>query len=232
MSKLYIVASPIGNLEDISFRAIKVLSSVDLILSEDTRTSLKLLNHYKIKNKLISFHKYSKDKKIKQILDYLEKKKDIALLSDAGTPNVSDPGAYLISQIHKNLEDKVEIIPIPGASALTSVLSICPWSADKFIFYGFLPHKKGRQSQLKTIINYPYLIVLYESKHRLVKLLKELNDLELSSDKKIEIMLAREMTKKFAQTIFGRPKEIIEKINDNATIVKGEFVLVLKVENK
>ncbi len=232
MSKLYIVASPIGNLEDISFRAIKILESVDIILSEDTRTSLKILNRYNIKNNLQSYHQHSNDKKLFNILDNLKEGKSIALLSEAGTPNISDPGANLIKQVKESLNDEVEIIPIPGPCAVTSALSVSPWPADKYIFLGFLPHRKGRQSQIKKILDYPYLIVLYESKHRLLKLLKELSNLEKESEKQIDIMIGREMTKKFEQFIFGRPEEIIEKLNSDAKMLKGEFVLVLHVKKQ
>ncbi len=229
MSKLYIVASPIGNLEDVSYRAIKILSQVDFIFCEDTRTSLKLLNRYDIKNKLQSFHQHSGFKKVNKIINYLKEDKEIAILSEAGTPNISDPGASLILQVKKELADKVEIIPIPGASAVTTALSVSPWPADKFIFLGFLPNKKGRQSQLKKIIDYPFLIVLYESKHRLLKLLNELSNPEKENNKKIDIMIARELSKKFEQLIFGRPEQLIDKLNNNATMLKGEFVLLLRV---
>lgn len=229
MSKLYIVASPIGNLEDVSCRAIKILSQVDFIFCEDTRTSLKLLNRYDIKNKVQSFHQHSGFKKIDKIINYLKEGKDLAILSEAGTPNISDPGANLILQVKDELNNKVDIIPIPGPSAVTAALSVSPWPADKFIFLGFLPHKKGRQSQLKKIIDYPFLIVLYESKHRLLKLLSELSSLEKESDKKIDIMIARELSKKFEQLIFGRPDDLIDKLNNNATMLKGEFVLILRI---
>ncbi len=232
MGNLYIVATPIGNLGDISFRAIKVLSEVDLIIAEDTRTSLNLLNHYQIKNNLESFHQHSSEKKLLKLIDYLKNGKNLALISDAGTPNISDPGTKLISYIKEILADEVNIIPIPGASALTSILSVCPWPVDKFIFFGFLAHKKGRQSQLQKIVNFPYLVVLYESKHRLLKLLRELSILENEDNKEIKIMIGRELTKKFEQVIFGSPVELIDKFENNDNILKGEFVLILKIKNK
>jgi 16S rRNA (cytidine1402-2'-O)-methyltransferase len=232
MGNLYLVATPIGNLEDFSLRAIRILKTVDLIIAEDTRTSLKLLNHYQIKNKLESFHQHSSEKRLLKLIDDLRIGKNLALLSEAGTPNISDPGSKLISYIREKLSDEVKIIPIPGASALTSILSISPWSVDKFIFFGFLAHKKGRQSQLKEIINFPYLVVLYESKHRLLKLLKELNSLEKEYNKEIELMIGRELTKKFEQVIFGGPNELIDKFQNNSHILKGEFVLILKIKNK
>ncbi len=231
MGNLYIVATPIGNLEDISLRAIRVLKEVDLIIAEDTRTTMKLLNHYEIKNKIESFHQHSNEKKLSKILDDLKEGKSLALVSEAGTPNISDPGTKLISYIKENLKEKVNIIPIPGASALTSILQVCPWPVDKFIFFGFLAHKKGRQNQLKKIINFPYLVVLYESKHRLLKLLKELNQLEKEYNKEINVMIGRELTKKFEEIIFGYPSELLEKFENNDNILKGEFVLILKINN-
>lgn len=232
MGDLYIVATPIGNLEDISLRAIRILKEVDLIIAEDTRTSLKLLNHYEIKNKIESFHQHSNEKKFKKLIDLLNNGQNIALLSEAGTPNISDPGSKLISYIKENLKDEVKIIPIPGASALTSILSVCPWKIDKFTFYGFLAHKKGRQSQLKEIVKSSYPVILFESKHRLLKLFKELIDLEKEYNNEIEIMLGRELTKKFEEIIISDPSKLLEKYINNEQTLKGEFVLILKIVNK
>lgn len=232
MGNLYIVATPIGNLEDISFRAIRILKEVDLIIAEDTRASFKLLNHYEIKNKIESFHQHSSEKKLLKLIEVLKNGKNLALISEAGTPNISDPGTKLISLIRKKLSDEIKIIPIPGASALTCVLSVSPWPVDKFVFFGFLAHKKGRQTQLKKIINLPCLVVLYESKHRLLKLLNELKQQGIEENKEIEIMLGRELTKKFEQIIIASPSELLEKFENNANILKGEFVLILRINNK
>lgn len=223
-SCLYIIATPIGNLDDISYRAIKILKQVDLVLAEDTRTSQVLLNNYNIKTPLLSYHQHSKNLKIETIIKYLKNGKNLALVSDAGTPGISDPGAKLISIIRNELKNRVKIIPIPGACALTTALSVSGWSAEKFIFLGFLAHKKGRQKQIKEIINHPYLVVLYESKHRLLKLLTELSNFETD----FEIMIARELTKKFEEVIFGSPDYLLNYFKNNLNNLKGEFVIIIK----
>ncbi len=232
ISTLYIVATPIGNLEDISARALRILSTVDLILAEDTRTSQKLLNHYQIDKALVSFHQHSKSLKIDRIVNGLKVGKNLALISEAGTPGIADPGAKLISVIRQQLGDKVKIVPIPGACALTAALSVSGWPAEKFIFLGFLAHKKGRQKQIREILDYPYLVVLYESKHRLLKLLTELSSLAKENEKEIDIMLARELTKKFEEIIFGSPDQLIEFLNNKPASLKGEFVVILRKKNK
>ncbi len=227
MSKLYIVATPIGNLSDISFRALEVLKLVDVILCEDTRTSQKLLSHYQIKNKSISYHEFSDEKKENKIIELLKNDNNIALITDAGTPLISDPGAKIVRKLRQDYD--FEIIPIPGPSALTCALSVCPWPFEKFVFLGFLPHKKGRAAKLAEIFNYNALVVLYESKHRLVKLLEELNSFK---NYKIEIFLAREMTKQFESYYQGQASEILKMIKDKQIVLKGEFVLVIKYEKQ
>jgi 16S rRNA (cytidine1402-2'-O)-methyltransferase len=227
MSKLYIVATPIGNLSDISIRALEVLKSVDAILCEDTRTSQKLLSYYKIKKRLISYHEFSQKKKEEQILSLLKDNNELALITDAGTPLISDPGARLIKILKE--KEAFNIIPIPGPSALTCALSVCPWPFEKFVFLGFLPHKKGRSKKIQEIFQYNTLVLLYESKHRLVKLLDELNEFD---DYKLEIFLAREMTKQFESYYQGSPQDLLNLINDQTLVLKGEFVLILKYEKK
>jgi 16S rRNA (cytidine1402-2'-O)-methyltransferase len=174
---LYIVGTPIGNLEDISLRALRILTGVDFILCEDTRVTRKLLDHYKIKTLTISYHQHSNIKKIDYILDLLEKNKDLALVSDAGTPGISDPGGKLVQAVAEKFGDRLEIESIPGPSAVTAALSISGLPTDKFVFLGFLPHKKGRQTFLKKIIESVFPVVVYESKHRIIKLLDELEEL-------------------------------------------------------
>ena len=149
--KFYVVATPIGNLEDITFRAVRILKEVDLILCEDTRVTKKLLNKYEIKTPTLSYHQYSKISKIEKIFDLINEDKNIALVSDAGTPAISDPGSFLVSEVKKKFGNKVKIIPIPGASALISALSVSGVIADNFVFLGFLPHKKGRETLFKEI---------------------------------------------------------------------------------
>jgi len=150
MSKLFIVATPIGNLGDMTFRAVSVLKEVDLILAEDTRHTRILLNHYKIETPTVSYHQHSKITKVDFIIEELKKEKDLVLVSDAGTPGISDPGQYLISQILKELPE-TKIIPIPGPSALTAALSVSGFDTDQFVFLGFLPKKKGRQTLFNSL---------------------------------------------------------------------------------
>jgi len=173
---LYIVGTPIGNLEDISMRALRIFSEVDFILCEDTRVTKKLLNHFEIKTLTISYHQHSNIKKIDYILELLSKGKNLALVSDAGTPCISDPGGKLVQAVVEKFGEDAQIESVPGPSAVTAALSISGIPTDKFIFMGFLPHKKGRQKFLKKVIESEYPVVIYESKHRIIKLLEELND--------------------------------------------------------
>jgi len=177
MPTLYIVATPIGNLEDISMRAIRVLGSVDFVLCEDTRVTKRLLDHYKIHTPTISYHTHSDEKKINEILNLLASDKNLALVTDAGTPGISDPGGKLIEKVLEKLGDDIKIESVPGPSAVTAALSISGISTDKFIFMGFPPHKKGRQTFLKKIIRSEWPVVVYESKHRIIKFLEELKEI-------------------------------------------------------
>jgi 16S rRNA (cytidine1402-2'-O)-methyltransferase len=186
MSTLYIVGTPIGNLEDISMRALRILGEVDFILCEDTRVTGKLLAHYKINTPTISYHQHSEDKKIEQIIELLAEGKDLAMVADAGTPGISDPGGKLIQAVISKFDNEVKIEAVPGPSAVTAALSISGIPTDKFVFMGFLPHKKGRQTFLKTVIASAYPVVLYESKYRIIKLLEELNAINKDLRKKSE----------------------------------------------
>jgi 16S rRNA (cytidine1402-2'-O)-methyltransferase len=219
---LYIVATPIGNLEDISFRAIRILKEVDFILSEDTRVTQKLLQHYTIKKPLISFHHHSDNNKYQKILDILRSGKSVALVSDAGTPNISDPGGELVAYIRQNLPE-VNIEPIPGASAIITALSVAGIPADKFTFFGFLPHKKGRQTMLKEILNHKYPVVLYESKYRVLKLLQELKDLNCQK----KIMIFRELTKMFYSFYNQNLDELYKIFEQDKDASKGEFTIII-----
>jgi len=180
MSILYIVATPIGNLEDISMRALRVLGEVDFILCEDTRVTKKLLNHYKINTSTISYHQHSDMKKIEQILELLGQGKNLAMVADAGTPGISDPGGKLVQAVIERFNvgalraTPVQIESVPGPSAVTAALSISGIPTDKFVFLGFPPHKKGRQTFLQKVITSEYPVVVYESKHRIIKFLEEL----------------------------------------------------------
>lgn len=219
---LYIVATPIGNLEDISFRAIRILNEVDFILCEDTRVSRKLLDHYKIKKSLISFHHHSGEGKYDQILNILSSGKSVALISDAGTPNISDPGGELVKFIREKMPE-ANIEPIPGASAIISALSVSGIKADKFTFFGFLPHKKGRLSMLKEILGHKYPVVFYESKHRFLKLISELQALDFSK----KIMVFRELTKMHYSFYEGSPEELCKIFEQDKKALKGEFTIII-----
>lgn len=219
---LYIVATPIGNLEDITIRAIRILNEVDFILAEDTRVASKLLNHYKIKKSLISFHHHSDLNKYNKVLSLLKEGKSLALISDAGTPNISDPGGQLIDFIRKNLGE-VNIEPIPGPSAITTALSVSGIKADKFCFFGFLPHKKGRSSMIKEIINNDYPVVFYESKHRILKLLEELKSINFNK----KIMIFREMTKMFYTFYNDDINNLCKIFEQDKNNIKGEFTIVI-----
>ena len=221
MSKLYIVATPIGNLEDITLRALRILKEVGFVLCEDTRVTKILLAKYEIKTPTISYFQHSKISKINQIIDLLKSGKSLALVSDAGTPGISDPGNKLIEQVVGVLSNKVEIIPIPGSSAVISALSISGLPTDKFIFYGFLPHKKGKEKILKEIINNKLTSVFYESTHRIIKTLTKLQELGLNK----QVVVCRELTKKFETVYRGNISEVLNQLNKSTT--KGEFVVVI-----
>lgn len=218
--KLYIVSTPIGNLGDITLRALETLKFVDIIACEDTRHTLQLLNHFEIKKPLISYHQHSKDSKVEQIISTITKGKNVAIVTDAGTPGISDPGEFLIRAA---IENKIEIVPIPGVSAAITALSVSGLDTDEFVFVGFLPHKKGRQTKLKEIATEKRTIILYESPFRIIKLLTEL--LEYTGDRSVAV--CRELTKKFEVTYRGKISEILPEIKE-----KGEFVVIIEGNNE
>jgi 16S rRNA (cytidine1402-2'-O)-methyltransferase len=216
--KLYIVSTPIGNLKDITLRAIETLNEVDFILCEDTRVTSILLKQYNIIKQLISFNAVSEIKKIPSIIERLKNGQSYALVSDAGTPAISDPGIRLVSEAVKN---EIQVITIPGATALIAALTISGLPTDSFVFEGFLPQKKGRQKKLKELSEEERTIVLYESSHRITKLINEL--VEYFPER--YVVICRELTKKFEETWRGYPTEIKEKLSEK--IIKGEFVIVI-----
>ncbi len=226
MSILRIVATPIGNLEDITFRALRTLKESDFVLCEDTRVTQKLLNHYEIKTPTISYHQHSGDLKIDKIISLLREGKNLALVTDAGTPGISDPGGKLVSLVRTELGDQVLIESVPGVSALGAAISISGAGFDRFLFLGFLPHKKGRQTMLREIIASDYPVVLYESKHRIVKLLEELEIVREKSE--LTVMVARELTKMFESFYLGSAQSVLNEIKMKATNLKGEFVVLIK----
>ena len=219
MSKLFIVPTPIGNLGDITFRAIDTLKSVDLILAEDTRISQKLLKHYNIENTVESYHMHNEHKKLMSIIEKLNSGVEIALISDAGTPGISDPGFLLTRECIRN---NIEIECLPGATALIPALINSGLPSDKFLFEGFLPAKKGRTKRLNELSQENKTIILYESPHRV---LKSLHDLSSCYNEGTNISISREMTKIHEETFRGTIKESVEYFNKKK--LKGEFVIVL-----
>ncbi|MDD5290849.1 MAG: 16S rRNA (cytidine(1402)-2'-O)-methyltransferase [Patescibacteria group bacterium] len=234
---LYIVGTPIGNLEDISLRALRILGEVDFILCEDTRVTKKLLEHYKIKTPVISYHQHSDFSKTDYILDLLGQGKDLALVSDAGTPGISDPGGKLIQAVTDKFGEDVKIESVPGPSAVTAALSISGIPTDKFIFMGFPPHKKGRQTFLKKVIKSELPVVVYESKHRIIKFLEELKGMEkaMRDDEEnkekfkelASVVVCRELSKMHETIYRGETEDIINKIKDSRDDQKGEFVVII-----
>ena len=219
MSKLFVVPTPIGNLGDITLRSIEVLKSVDLILAEDTRTSSKLLKHYDIDTPVESFHMHNEHKKLDSIINKLRSCFEIALISDAGTPGISDPGFLLVRECINN---EVEVECLPGPTAFVPALVSSGLPCDRFSFEGFLPVKKGRTKRLKELSIETKTMVFYESPHRI---LKTLNDLSNYFDVESQISVSRELTKLYEETFRGTIKESVEHFEKNKT--KGEFVIVL-----
>lgn len=224
MGKLYIIATPIGNLEDITLRALRILKEVDLILCEDTRKTRVLMDKYKIDRPLLSYHQHSKLQKIEQITEFLKNGKNLALVSDAGTPGISDPGGKLINYLTGQLIN-LQVIPIPGPSALTAAASISGLPTDKFLFLGFPPHKKGRNKFFQKIAKTDETVIFYESTYRI---LKSLNELKAAVGGDRQIVVCRELTKMFETTYRGNISEVIEKLQFD--IVKGEFVIVVNTK--
>ena len=220
---LYIVATPIGNLEDITLRAIRTLKEVDLVLCEDTRTSSKLLQKYDIHTKTISYHAHSTSNKESAIITMLKEGKNLALISDAGTPCISDPGVLLIANIYDQLGSLARIVPIPGPSALITSLSASGISTAQFTFLGFLPHKKGRETLFIEIAESDRAMVFYESTHRI---LKTLASFETHIPDR-HIVIARELTKQFEEYVRGTPHEVLEYFTRNPDKQRGEFVVIV-----
>lgn len=215
---LYIVATPIGNFQDITLRALDVLKKVNFILCEDTRTTGNLLKHFEIKKELVSFNARMEEKKIDFVINRIKSGDSAALVSDAGTPSISDPGVRLVNAAHKN---GIEVLGIPGANAAILALSIAGLPTDSFVFEGFLPQKKGRQKLLKKLTDEDRTIVLYESMYRIEKLLNELDEFMPGRI----IAIGRELTKKFEELWRGYPKEILESLSEHK--LKGEFVVII-----
>lgn len=217
---LYLVGTPIGNLEDISARALRTLAQVSLILAEDTRVTKKLLSHASISTLVESFHEYSDQYKINRAIDRLRAGESLALVTDAGTPGISDPGAHLVSEAVRALGDELKVIPIPGPSAVSAALSVSGFPADEYLFSGFLPVKKGRAAMVKSVAHNHTTVVLFESPHRIGKTLSEL----AAANPKRKAVIAREMTKMFETIQRGS----LEELAVPGTVRhQGEFVIVL-----
>ncbi len=239
MSKFFVVATPIGNMEDITLRAIRVLKEVDLILCEDTRETKKILDKYSISTPTMSYHAKSKLSKTDKIFELLEEDKNLALVSDAGTPTISDPGAVLISQIKGKFnltpsplslerrgvggEVDVQVIPIPGPTALIAALSASGLPTHEFTFLGFLPHKKGRETLFKEIATSERTVVFYESPHRIMKTLESLD--KFCPEKKV--CIARELTKIYEEFKTDSALNLIKYFTENKVKQKGEFVVLV-----
>lgn len=218
--KLFLVPTPIGNLEDITLRALRILREADYILAEDTRQTLKLLSHYQISNTLHSFHSHNEHKVLEQVISDIEKGKVIAQVSDAGTPGISDPG-FLLSRAC--MEKGLPLECLPGATAFVPALVKSGLPCDEFCFIGFLPEKKGRQTAIQKLAEESKTCVLYESPHRLLKALKQFVEI-IGPDRKISV--SRELSKMFEETINGSCVEVLTYFENHT--VKGEFVIVVE----
>ena len=219
MSKLYIIPTPIGNLNDITLRALETLKKVDFILAEDTRQSSKLLKHVEIDKKLVAYHKHNEHKSIDKVIDQLKQGATIGLVSDAGTPAISDPGFLIVRAC---IETNIAVECLPGATAFVPALVNSGFPCDKFVFEGFLPHKKGRQTRLNFLKEETRTIIFYESTHRLLKTLTQF--VEFFGEER-QVSVSRELTKMFEENIRGTVKEVIEYYKINVT--KGEIVIVV-----
>ncbi len=226
-NKLYIVGTPIGNLGDITLRALETLKEVDLILCEDTRVTSKLLTRYEISKPLMSYHQQSKDKKVDKVLDVLKDDKNVAFVTDAGTPGISDPGNELVEIVANKLSDVVEIVPIPGVSAVTTLASVAGIDLTKFVFLGFIPNKKGRQTFLKQAINACFPVFYYDSPYRFLKNIKLCKELCLEQGIAKRMIVGRELTKMFEEVVRGDLNEIEEYFEQGNKRIKGEFVVIL-----
>ena len=219
---LYIVATPIGNLDDITKRAISILSEVDIIACEDTRHTGRLLANYGIKNKLVSFHQHNENQFAESLIDLLNKNNNIALVSDAGTPLISDPGYPLVKLAHEN---HIKVVPVVGASAIIALLCSSGLPTNEFLFTGFLPAKSNqRQEELKRIRENTFTTVIYESTHRIIK---SLEDMEKILGKDRIIVIGRELTKTFETIKLGKVSEILDFVQSDSNQTKGEFVIAI-----
>ena len=220
MSKLYIIPTPIGNLEDITLRALRLLKDVDLVLAEDTRTSKKLFSHYDVQTPLASFHMHNEHKVLAKYIDRIKSGETFALISDAGTPAISDPGFLLVRECVKN---EIEVDCLPGATAFVPALVNSSLPNEKFVFEGFLPVKKGRQTRLKLLVDESRTMVFYESPHRVIKTISQFAEY-FGEERKASV--SREISKMFEETIRGTISELTEHFENKKP--KGEFVIIVE----
>lgn len=231
---LYIVATPIGNLGDITYRAVNTLKEVDLIVCEDTRTSRKLLDHYEIITPTMSFYQNVRSggstkpiPKVDRIVEELKNGKNVALITDAGTPGISDPGNQMVASA---VENDITVIPIPGASTLSAMISVSGIDLTQFVFLGFPPHKKGRETFFKKVASQEKPAMYFESPHRVIKnleLLKSLSEACPPMRREKSVILGRELTKMFEEIVRGNVEEVLEYFENNKDKVKGEFVIIV-----
>ncbi|MDD3691722.1 MAG: 16S rRNA (cytidine(1402)-2'-O)-methyltransferase [Bacteroidales bacterium] len=223
MAKLYIVPSPIGNLEDITLRALHILQEASIVLSEDTRVSKKLLSHYQIQKPCIPYHQFNEHKQLQHFIELIQQHPSVALLSDAGTPGISDPGYLLIRAC---IQENIDIECLPGATAFVPALVLSGFPCDRFYFYGFLPHKKGRQSILARLAQLKETFILYESPYRLLKTLEMLIE---HCGKERKISISREISKLHEETLRAPLSEALTYFQQHT--IKGEFVLIVEGNN-
>jgi 16S rRNA (cytidine1402-2'-O)-methyltransferase len=225
-STFYIVGTPIGNLEDMTFRGVRILKEVDLILCEDVSNAQKILKHFKVETKCTNYFANSRLNKIDEIIKMLKEGKNIALISDAGMPTISDPGSLLVQKIYEAKEEDlaIEIKVIPGPTAITSAFALSGLTGNEFTFLGFLPHKKGRETLFKEIADNDRVSIFYESVHRFSKCLESLEKL---LDEKRFVIVARELTKIHEEIVRGSIKEVKDYFEQNKDKVRGEFVILV-----
>ena len=230
MSSLFIVGTPIGNMEDVTLRALATLGSVDLVLCEDTRVTKKLFARHSIGTRTLSYHAHSKISRADDIVAKLREGKNIALVSDAGTPGISDPGSELVARVRRDMAEELssgslKIESVPGPSALTTALSIAGVPCADFTFLGFLPHKKGRETLFREIAASERTVVFYESPHRIMKTLESLASHLSDSPKRVTV--CRELTKIYEESVTGAPGAVLERFKSNPDKVRGEFVVIV-----
>lgn len=222
---LYVVATPIGNLQDITERARDVLCSVPVVFAEDTRVTTKLLQHIGSKAKLIAYHQHTTAQRIQELLSYLEQG-DVAVVTDAGTPGVSDPGGQLVSAVYDKYQGDCGIVPIPGPSAVMAAACVAGFPMDEFVYMGYPPHKKGRKTFFDRVVSTESAVIFFESVHRITKAMDEL----VTRDPERVMVVCRELTKKFETITRGTTREVCESIKKSPQ--KGEFVIVLSPRHK